>query len=168
LHGEGVGGNVPNTILACIDFSGLERRVLAAGGALARAFGGELHLLHVAEPDPAFVGYGAGPETVRDRVATTIREEHRRVEALAEELSQEGVRAHGHLLRGPFADTILHEAERLGAQTIVIGAHTHGRIHALFVGSVAAQVLRGANVPVLVVPPNIPGDERVHHAIIAG
>ena len=99
---------MPKTILACIDFSGLERAVLDAGGALARAFGGELHLLHVAEPDPAFVGYRA----------------------------------------------VLHEAERLGAQTIVIGAHTHGRLHALFVGSVAAQVLRGAKVPVLVVPPH--------------
>lgn len=147
---------MPKTILACIDFSGLERPVLDAGGALARAFGAELHLLHVADPDPAFVGYRAGPETVRDQVATTIREEHRRVEALAEELSHAGVPAHGHLLRGPFAETILHEAERLGVQTIVIGAHTHGRLHALFVGSVAAQVLRGAKVPVLVVPPRHP------------
>jgi nucleotide-binding universal stress UspA family protein len=121
-------GRTVKTILACIDFSGLERPVIDAGATLARAFGGELHLLHVADPDPAFVGYRAGPETVRDRVATTIREEHRRVEA------------------------ILHEAERLSAQTIVIGAHTHGRLHALFVGSVAAQVLRGAKVPVLVVP----------------
>jgi len=141
------------SVLACIDFTGMERSVIDAGAALARAFGGELHLLHVAEPDPDFVGYRAGPETVRDRVAATIRDEHRRVEALAEEVSHGGLAAHAHLLRGPYAETILREADRLGADVVVIGSHAHGRLHALFVGSVAAQVLRGAKVPVLVVPP---------------
>ena len=140
------------SVLACIDFSGVERSVIDAGAALARAFGGELHLLHVAEPEPDFVGYGVGPETVRDRVASTIREEHRRVEALAEQVSQGGVAAHAHLLRGPYAETILREADRLGAEVLVLGSRGHGRLHTLFVGSVAAQVLRGAKVPVLVVP----------------
>lgn len=141
------------SVLACIDFSGGERPVIDAGAALARAFGGVLHLLHVAAPDPDFVGYRAGPETVRDQVASTIREEHRRVEALAEQVSQGGVTAHAHLLRGPYAETILREADRLGAEVLVVGSHGHGRLHALFVGSVAAQVLRGAKIPVLVVPP---------------
>jgi nucleotide-binding universal stress UspA family protein len=144
--------NAMKTILACIDFSEMEGPVIEAAAALASAFVGELHVLHVAEPDPAFVGYAAGPETVRDRVASLIREEHRRVEACAEELTKRGLAAHPHLLRGPYAATILREAERLGAEVIVIGSHGHGRLHELLVGSVAEQVLRGAKVPVLVVP----------------
>jgi nucleotide-binding universal stress UspA family protein len=140
------------TVLACIDFSETEGPVIEAAAALAGAFAGELHVLHVAEPDPAFVGYAAGPETVRDRVASTIREEHRRVEALAEELSKRGLAAHAHLARGPYAETILSEGARLGADVIVIGSHGHGRLHTLLVGSVAAEVLRGAQVPVFVVP----------------
>jgi nucleotide-binding universal stress UspA family protein len=139
-------------VLACIDFSDMEGPVIEAAAELAGAFAGELHVLHVAEPDPAFVGYGAGPETVRDRVASTIREEHRRVEALAEELSKRGLAAHPHLTRGPYGETILREAERLGAEVIVVGSHGHGRLHTLLVGSVAEQVLRGAGVPVFVVP----------------
>jgi nucleotide-binding universal stress UspA family protein len=140
------------TILACVDFSELERSVIDAGVALASASGGELHVLHVAEPEPDFVGYGTGPQTVRDTVAATIREAHRRVEALVEQVARGGVAAHAHLLRGPYADTILREAERLGADVIVIGSHRHGRLHDLFVGSVAAEVLRGAKVAVMVVP----------------
>ena len=139
-------------ILACIDFSDVEARVVDAAISLASTFHAQLHILHVAEPDPAFVGYAAGPESVRDQVAATLREEHRRVEAIAEHAKQKGVAAHPHTLRGPYTETILREAERLDAAMIVLGSHGHGRLHAMLVGSVAAGVLRGAKVPVLVVP----------------
>lgn len=139
-------------ILACVDFSDVEAEVVATAMSLAKAFGGELHLLHVGEPEPAFVGYEVGPKTVRDQVAATLREQHRRIEAIAAEAAQQGLRAHPHTLRGPYAETILREAEQLRADVIVLGSHGHGRLHALLVGSVAEGVLRGAKVPVLVVP----------------
>ncbi len=139
-------------ILACVDFSDVEGRVVYAAVSLAKAFGGELHVLHVGDPDPAFVGYAVGPQTVRDQVAAGLREQHRRVEAIAEQAAQEGVTAHPHTLRGPCAETILREAERLDARLIVLGSHGHGRLHALLMGSVAEGVLRGMKVPVLVVP----------------
>lgn len=139
-------------MLACVDFSDVDERVISAAVSLARAFCAELHVLHVAEPDPAFVGYAVGPESVRDRVAATLRDQHRRVEALAAHAEQQGVTAHPHTLRGAYAETILHEAERLGAVVTVIGSHGHGRLHDVLVGSVTAAVLRGAKGPVLVVP----------------
>jgi len=144
-------------VLACVDFSDVESRVVQAAVSLARAFGGELHVLHVGEPDPAFVGYETGPKTVRDQVAAVLREQHRRVEAIAAQATQQGLTAHPHTLRGPYAETILREAERLHAGVIVLGSHGHGRLHALLVGSVAEGVLRGAKVPVLVVPHSEPG-----------
>ena len=145
-------------ILACVDFSDVEGRVIDAAVALAGAFGGELHVLHVGEEDPAFVGYAAGPQTVRDHVASTLREEHRRVEAIAAQATQLGLKAHPHTRRGPYAETILREAERVHAGIIVLGSHGHGRLHTLLVGSVASGVLRGAKVPVLVVPhPDVAG-----------
>jgi nucleotide-binding universal stress UspA family protein len=140
------------SILACVDFSDFEDRVLLAASSLARAFGAELHLLHVAEPEPSFVGYAPGPQSVRDTVAETLRAEHRRVEALAERVAHDGIKAHPHTRRGAYAETILREAEHLQADAIVLGSHGHGRLHTLLVGSVADGVLRGAKVPVLVVP----------------
>jgi len=140
------------SILACVDFSELEVPVVQAAVTLASALGGELHVLHVGEPEPDFVGYAAGPETVRDTVAAKLRDEHRRVEKLAAEATLRGITAHPHLVRGAYAETILREAERLGAGIIVLGSHGHGRLYTLLVGSVAEGVLRGAKVPVLVVP----------------
>ncbi|CAN5874648.1 universal stress protein [soil metagenome] len=139
-------------ILACIDFSDVERRVVDAATSLARAFGSELHVLHVGEPDPAFVGYAAGPPGVRDQVAATLREQHRRIEAIASEATQQGLTAHPHTLRGPYVATILGEAARLRADVIVLGSHGHGRLHGILAGSVTSGVMRGAKVPVLVVP----------------
>lgn len=139
-------------ILACVDFSDVEARVVFAAVALAKAFGGELHVLHVGEPEPTFVGYEVGPKNVRDQVAAALRDQHRRVEAIAEQATQQGLTAHPHTVRGSYVETILLEAERLHADVIVIGSHGHGRLHTLLVGSVAEGVLRGAKVPVLVVP----------------
>jgi nucleotide-binding universal stress UspA family protein len=139
-------------VLACVDFSESEPAVVEAAVALAVALGGELHVLHVGAPDPDFVGYGAGPDTVRNTVAAALRDEHRRVEELAAAARLRGVVAHPHLVRGAYAETILREAERVGAGMIVLGSHGHGRLYTLLVGSVAAGVLRGAKVPVLVVP----------------
>ena len=139
-------------VLACVDFSDVAGRVVDTAVSLARAFGGELHVLHVAEPDPAFVGYQAGPRTVRDQVAANLREEHRSVEAIAAEAVRQGLSAHPHTRRGPYAETIVREAEHLHADVIVLGSHGHGRLHTLLVGSVADGVLRGAKVPVLLVP----------------
>ena len=140
------------TILACVEFSDVEGRVVDAASSLARAFGGELHVLHVGDADPAFVGYDAGPQNVRDQVAATLREQHHRVEEIVARATEQGLRAHPHTRRGAYAETILTEADRLHADVIVLGSHGHGRLHALLVGSVAAAVLRAAKVPVLVVP----------------
>ncbi len=139
-------------ILACVDFADVESRVVDTAISLASAFSAQLHVLHVVEPDPAFVGYAAGPESVRDQVAVKFREQHRHVEEIAERARRQGIVAHPHTLRGPYTETILREAGRLEVAMIVLGSHGHGRLHAMLVGSVASGVLRGAKVPVLVVP----------------
>lgn len=51
---------------------------------------------------------------------------------------------------GPPAPTILAASE--GASLIVIASHGRGGFHSMFIGSVADKVVRGAEVPVLVVP----------------
>ena len=48
-------------------------------------------LVHVAPPDPDFVGYGTGPEGVRSQVAVEHHERHLKVQDLAERLRSKGV-----------------------------------------------------------------------------
>lgn len=141
-------------LLVPLDLSSATDRVLDAVRAVARdkAPGVEAWLLHVAEPDPAFVGYEAGSAAVRDQVAHEYRDEHRRVQALAEALRSEGIRATALTIRGPTAATILAECQRLGAELIVMATHGRGAVFDLLVGSVSHAVLREARVPVLLVP----------------
>ena len=50
------------TIVAAIDFSDLTRRVVETARDQAEAFGAELHLIHVVEPEPTYTAYGFTPD----------------------------------------------------------------------------------------------------------
>src|SRR3546814_11415440 len=71
-------------ILVAVDLSPVSDRVIAAAERVAQASAAAVYVLHVAEPDPDFVGYGAGPQVVREQVAELHHREHRAVQALAE------------------------------------------------------------------------------------
>jgi nucleotide-binding universal stress UspA family protein len=70
-------------ILAAIDFSPVSAAVVEHAASLANAFSAEPTLIHAAAPDPDFVGFGAGPQTVRDDRAREIHTEHRELHAIA-------------------------------------------------------------------------------------
>jgi nucleotide-binding universal stress UspA family protein len=143
-------------ILAAVDFSGFTAPILRAVEQIATA-GPEarIWLLHVAEPDPSFVGYEAGPGVVRDQVAAEYREEHRQLQACAERVRGSGAEVTALLVQGGIADTILTEAGRLEVQLIVMGSHGYGTIADLIAGGVCKGVLRKASCPVLVIPPGL-------------
>jgi nucleotide-binding universal stress UspA family protein len=140
------------TILVPVDFSEVTTRVLGYASVLGAALSGQLYLLHVTAPDPEFVGYAAGPQTVRDQVARRYREVHQRLQAEAEALRESGLDAIAILAQGPSVETILKEAGRLGVDLIVMGSHGHGAVHHLLVGSVSQGVLKKSPCPVMVVP----------------
>jgi nucleotide-binding universal stress UspA family protein len=143
-------------ILAAVDFSGFTEPTLRAVEQIAAAAPeARIWLLHVAEPDPSFVGYDAGPAVVRDQVAAEYREEHRQLQACAEGLRGGGAEVTALLIQGAIADTILTEAERLDVQLIVMGSHGYGTIADLIAGGVCKAVLRKASCPVLVIPPGL-------------
>ena len=141
-----------NGILAALDFSDVSNFVVQSAADLARGLRVPLYLLHVTPPDPDFVGYEPGPQSVRDTVAGKIRKEHHQLQELESKLRSEGLDVRSLLVQGPTAEKILHEAAGLQAGTIVIGSHGHGALRKLLVGSVAEGVLRGSRCPVLVVP----------------
>lgn len=150
---EGVGYlRAVRTLLAALDFSPVSDAVVAQAASLAEAFSAELTLVHVAAPEPEFVGYEAGPQSVRTDRAREVRGEHRDLQATAEGLRGRGIRAHALLIQGPVVEKILAEAERLGADAIVIGSHGHGALHRLLLGSVSEGVVRAARCPVVLVP----------------
>ena len=139
-------------ILVAVDLSDATNKVIGVAQYLAKATEGEVRLLHVAEAEPDFVGYDAGPEVVRDQVAKEFREEHRKVQEHADTLRQAGVSAKGLLIQGPIIETVLGEAKRFEADMLIVGSHGFGALYDLLVGSSSRGILRDSNIPVLVVP----------------
>lgn len=139
-------------ILACIDLSPSSAAVARAAVELA-GDGGKVVMLHVAAPDPEFVGYSTGPQSVREAVAHELRAEHRATQDLASEFTGMGPVVTGLTVQGVAVDRILEHAERESVALIVMSSRRHGLIHEALAGSVVRGVLHRARVPVVVVPP---------------
>lgn len=140
------------TILVPVDFSDITGAVLDLAASQARAFGAELFVLHVARPDPEFVGYQAGPQSVRDQIAARFRREHQQLHEMSGALHEAGLPATALLVQGPTVETILEEAAKLDADLIVLGSHGHGGLFRALLGSVSEGVLRKSIRPLLIVP----------------
>lgn len=140
-------------ILAAIDFSPVTEQVLVTLAQMAATLPAQVWLVHVAPPEPAFVGYEAGPHVVRDQVAAELHASHQKLQKLADRLRAGGVATTALQLQGKSVDTVIAEAERLQASLIVLGSHGHGAVYNMLVGSVAEGIVRASKVPVLLVPP---------------
>lgn len=140
------------TLLVPVDFSPVTERVVRAAGELAAELKGKVVLLHVASPDPEFVGYETGPQSVRDSVARHLHDEHLALKDL-EKLAAVAGGVSSFLVQGMTVEKIISEAARHKADLIVMGSHGHGMLRHLLVGSVTEGVLREASCPVVIVPP---------------
>lgn len=139
------------SLLVSIDFSGVTDAQIDIVDTLASP-DREIHLLHVTEPDPSFVGLEAGPEEVQHQVASELQHAHDELNALAGRLRAKGYTVDTVLVPGPTVQTIVEQAEKLDADVIVMGSHGRGKLFDLVVGSISAGVIRESPVPVLVVP----------------
>jgi nucleotide-binding universal stress UspA family protein len=139
-------------ILAAIDISRATEAVVSTVERVARASGARVWLLHVAEPEPDFMGYEAGPDVVRDQVAREYHEEHKAIQAHAQRLRDAGLDATALLIQGSIVETTLREATRLEVELLVVGSHGYGAVYDLLVGSISRGILKHSKIPVLVVP----------------
>ncbi len=139
-------------ILVPIDFSEMTAAVLDVAERMARAFGSELRLLHVAPPDISYAGLDASPKEVRDHLAEELREEHRRLIEMADGLNERGVPARALLVEGVPDEAIVAQAKAHETEFIVMGSHGRSALLQALLGSVGEGVIRHAPCPVTVVP----------------
>lgn len=145
-------------ILVGVDFSAGTRELVDSACRMAKAVNGCLRLLHVAAPDPCFVGYEPGPQSVRDSVARKLRTEHARLQDMADDLSSKGVQVDALLVQGETSRTLLDQAEQWGADAIVLGNRGHGVFRKAVIGSVGEGVLRDAGCAVIFLRVTPPGE----------
>lgn len=139
-------------IIAAVDLTDISTRVLESAASLARLTNAKLWVLHVAAPEPDFVGYEVGPQYVRNVRANELREEHRRIQAWATEYAAQGIDSEAILITGYTAESLLDEVVKLNADLLVMGSRGHGILYDVVVGSVAAEVMRKSTTPLLLIP----------------
>src|SRR5260370_41816276 len=120
-------------ILVPVDFSDVTTQVVETARKFAAAFQSHLVLLNVAEPEPDFVGFEAGPPTVRVATARDFRVERQRLDDIKAKLLASGCDVIALHIQGPIVEKILHEAGEQQADLIVIGAHGPGAFYDLLV-----------------------------------
>ena len=139
-------------ILVALDLSEHTDTIIAKAKDIAVPTDARVWLLHVADPDPDFVGFDVGPQNERDARAAEFHADHTRVQSLADGLRSDGIQATALLVQGPYAETILKEAADLDVDLIVMGSHGRGAMYQLLVGSTSEGVIRDADCPVMLIP----------------
>lgn len=138
-------------IVAAIDFSDATDRVVETAVAQAKAFGAELHLVHVLEREPAYTAYGFTPDEF-PAMHTFHEEAGRRAKKRLEVIAADVEGVQRHLVDGSPLQALLDYVKENGADLMVLGSHGHGMVASLLIGSVAEGMVRKAVVPTLVVP----------------
>ncbi len=142
-------------ILAAVDFSNATTGVVEMAATMAKAFGVELHLLHVIEPEPTYTAYGFAPEefpAIHSFHEETRVRAQRTLDETAAKAALHGITVVGHLGDGSPLHVLEEKVKELGADLVVLGSHGHGLVASLLLGSVAEGLVRKAEVATLVIP----------------
>jgi nucleotide-binding universal stress UspA family protein len=143
-------------ILAAIDFSDATSGVVSKAIDMTKAFGAELHLLHVMEPEPTYTAYGLSPSEF-PAIHTFHEEARNRAQKTLDELTsslalESGIHAVAHLADGSPLIQLETTAKDIDADLVILGSHGHSIVASLLLGSVAEGMVRKSIVPTLVIP----------------
>jgi nucleotide-binding universal stress UspA family protein len=139
-------------ILVTIDFNKGDQKLIDKAIQLAKTSNSKVWLIHIAAPDPDFVGYSVGPQYIRDDRASDLRKEHKVLQEHAKVLKDKGIESEGLLVQGATIEMILEESKKLDVDLIIAGHHDHNFIYKAFVGSVSGSLIKKSKIPVLLVP----------------
>ena len=146
-------------IVAALDFSNATPAVLETAASLVKAYGSELYLLHVLEPEPTYTAYGFTPdefpaihtfqEEARKRALTKLEE---MADELRKEIADGSATVKVELAEGSPLQSLIAFMKEVDANMVIVGSHGHGVFVSLLLGSVADGIVRKAIIPTLVVP----------------
>lgn len=141
-----------NRILTLLDGSERAEKVLPHVQALAKQHGSTVLLLQVVEPCIVHTSpFDAHPEA-------TAETDRRYVEGVTEYLSSwqrklqaEGIQTEQLVVRGPVVRSILDVVDGKDIDLVALASHGRTGLSRVFYGSVAAGILHGVNLPLLVI-----------------
>lgn len=141
---------LPRTILVPVDFSGHSEAALDYAVELAGKLDAKLYILNVVGI-PAFGVPELGAALAPTVIDSIVRDSEAALAKLAD-ARRSKVQIAGTLLRtGDARDMIIHTAEEVAADLIVMGTHGRRGVGRALLGSVAESVVRTSPCPVLTI-----------------
>lgn len=147
-------------ILCATDFSDLAASALACAVDLARRYGSQLHVLHVASParelpiagDAGLGMVDVGAMLVVESIQDIIAERQHRLQMLVDGLQPLPSAPVAVVRSGSAWEVIARYVEELAIDMVVIGSHARGMMQRVLLGSTSKSVLEHVACPVLMVP----------------
>lgn len=139
-------------ILVAIDLHNSSQLLVEKAAELAEKFGSKVWVLHIADPEPDFVGNRVGPQYIRDLRVKELLSEHHLIRKYTDFLQSKQIDADGLLIAGATVKLILEEIEKLNIDLVIIGHRQHGLMYKIFTGVTDVAVVNKSKVPVLIVP----------------
>jgi nucleotide-binding universal stress UspA family protein len=139
-------------LLVAIDFSEITNLIIEKVEQIALKTKAKVWMIHVAQPDPDFIGYDVGPDSEREFMASKFRKQHIEIQRLTDEMKAKGIDITPLLVQGPTIETIIEKAKKLQVDIIVAGSHGHGTMFHILVGSTSKGLLNKSSIPLLIIP----------------
>lgn len=157
-------------ILVPLDESDLAEQALSPAVAVAIRHRAEIHLLSVVSTVPP-VRLSFAAETYLpgwlDQAKTTLRGY---VEQTAAKVAarSEGLRVEAHVGEGRVGETIREAVEELDIDLVVLTTHGPGRLERAWLGSIADELVRSLERPILLLPPteNAFEENQIRHVMV--
>ena len=138
-------------ILFATDLSEISAKALPYAAAFARRFAAELCVLHVIAPEQT----ARANKGDQSRRTSNRTEAESRINRLLEAAHFRSVRHHVVLAEGDVLQELASVAEQCHADLLVLGMHGRHGIAKVLLGSVAEEILRLAEIPALIVGPDV-------------
>ena len=144
--------DILKNIMVAVDFNDSIGELMVYAESLAEKFGSKIWVLHVADPEPDFVGYEPGPQYIRDIKAEEYREEHHSLQEVCKNFIGDEIESEALLIQGSTVETVLEEARKLDIDLLIVGTHKHSFLHNLLQENVSMELLKKAEIPMLTIP----------------
>ena len=147
------------TILLPLDGSEVGAEAIPVASEMAKRVSSRVHMVQVVDTGTASLALGANaaaggvtdPASITGEVNERVEVAKAYLEAVAEQLTGDGIESTYEIKDGPEGDDILEAARSVGAELIVMSSHGRGGLGRLIFGSVTDHVVRASPIPVMVI-----------------
>ena len=137
-----------NRILVAVEPNAGSELLVQHSIKLARALNATVYLLHVvpANEDSSY--------KEKKALGQEYAEESQQLNALAQQIRQQGIETHALLGEGVATEAVLDQAEREQVDLIIVGGAGHNSAAGMLLGDFAHQLVNQTRWPVLLIPLN--------------